>query len=139
MSRTAPLILLADDDPGARLLHTTALETGGFSVDVVADGEEAIAAFTKRQPDCLVLDVVMPKLTGFDVCRLVRATTDGQRIPILILTSRDDLEAINSAYDAGATDFATKGINPLLLVERVRFMLRAKQLQDELITSEARL
>jgi diguanylate cyclase (GGDEF)-like protein/PAS domain S-box-containing protein len=139
MSHAVPHILLADDDPGARLLHATALETGGFSVEVVADGAEAVAAFERSQPDCLVLDVVMPKLTGFDVCRVIRARSDGQRVPILILTSRDELDAINSAYDAGATDFATKGINPLLLVERVRFMLRAKQLQDELITSEARL
>jgi len=132
-------ILLADDDPGARLLQGTALEGGGFTVEAVADGVQALAAYERLQPDCLVLDVVMPGIDGFAVCRAVRALPGGERIPILILTSRDDLESISAAYVAGATDFAQKGISPLLLVERVRFMLRAQKLQDELITSEARL
>ncbi|HYM34208.1 MAG TPA: diguanylate cyclase, partial [Steroidobacteraceae bacterium] len=139
MARTTPLILLADDDPGARLLQSTALEHGGFAVEVVVDGAAALDAYERLRPDCLVLDVVMPKLGGFDVCREIRARPDGQHVPILILTSRDDLDSISSAYTAGATDFAQKGINPMLLVERVRFMLRAKQLQDELIVSESRL
>ena len=139
MSTRIPTILLADDDPGARLLQTIALESGGFKVEAVADGEQALAAFDSVRPDCLVLDVVMPKLTGFDVCRAVRARAGGQHLPILILTSLDDLDSISTAYVAGATDFAQKGISPMLLVERIRFMLRAKELQDGLIESESRL
>jgi diguanylate cyclase (GGDEF)-like protein/PAS domain S-box-containing protein len=134
-----PIILLADDDPGARLLQTIALEGGGFKVVAAADGEEALIAYDRIKPDCLVLDVVMPKRTGFEVCREVRSRADGKHIPILILTSLDDLDSISTAYVAGATDFSQKGISPLLLVERVRFMLRAKELQDGLIESEARL
>ncbi len=139
MNARTPTILLADDDPGARLLHTVALEGGGFKVEAVADGEQALALYDRLKPDCLVLDVVMPKLTGFDVCRKVRSHLEGKHIPILILTSLDDLDSITTAYVAGATDFAQKGISPLLLVERVRFMLRAKALQDGLIESESRL
>jgi diguanylate cyclase (GGDEF)-like protein/PAS domain S-box-containing protein len=139
MSWRHPLILIADDDPGARLLHRIALEGGGFTVETVADGIEALAAFERLQPDCLVLDVVMPGFTGFEVCRQVRAHPQGKHIPILILTSLDDLDSISTAYVAGATDFAQKGINPLLLVERVRFMLRAAELQSGLIASESRL
>jgi diguanylate cyclase (GGDEF)-like protein/PAS domain S-box-containing protein len=139
MSPRTPLILLADDDPGARLLQTIALEGGGFKVEAVADGAQALAVYDQLKPDCLVLDVVMPKLSGFDVCREVRSRADSKHIPILILTSLDDLDSISTAYIAGATDFSQKGISPLLLVERVRFMLRAKQLQDGLIESESRL
>ncbi len=139
MTRVTPLVLIADDDPGARLLQSTALEGGGFQVIAVADGSQAVEAYEQLKPDCLVIDVVMPGLNGFEVCREVRARLGGAHTPILILTSRDDLESVSAAYDAGATDFAQKGLSPLLLVERVRFMLRAKQLQDELITSEARL
>jgi diguanylate cyclase (GGDEF)-like protein/PAS domain S-box-containing protein len=139
MNMRQPLILLADDDPGARLLQGIALEGGGFTVEAVPDGEQALAAFDRLRPDCLVLDVVMPGLSGFDVCRQVRARPHGQHIPILILTSLDDLDSISTAYVAGATDFAQKGINPLLLVERVRFMLRAADLQNGLIASESRL
>ena len=139
MNKRAPLVLLADDDPGARLLQSIALESGGFKVHAVSDGEQALTAFDSIKPDCMVLDVVMPKKTGFDVCREVRRRINGQHMPILILTSLDDLESISTAYNAGATDFAQKGISPLLLVERVRFMLRAKELQDGLIASQSRL
>ena len=139
MNLRQPLILLADDDPGARLLQGIALQGGGFTVEAVADGEQALTAFDRLRPDCLVLDVVMPGLNGFYVCRQVRARPHGQHIPILILTSLDDLDSISTAYVAGATDFVQKGINPLLLVERVRFMLRAAELQQGLIASESRL
>jgi len=139
MSNKVPLVLLADDDPGARLLQSIALESGGFKVHAVADGEQALIAFDSIKPDCMVLDVVMPVKTGFDVCREVRRQANGQHTPILILTSLDDLESISTAYIAGATDFAQKGINPMLLVERVRFMLRAKELQDGLLASQSRL
>ncbi|MBC7983743.1 MAG: EAL domain-containing protein, partial [Candidatus Obscuribacterales bacterium] len=139
MTSVPPLILFADDDPGARLLQSTALQSGGFQVETVADGTQALAAFQRLRPDCLILDVVMPGMTGFEVCRTIRAQPGGEHVPILILTSLDDLESISNAYVAGATDFAQKNINPMLLVERVRFMLRAKELQDGLIASESRL
>jgi len=64
---------------------------------------------------------------------------DGRHVPILMQTSLDDLESITRAYDAGATDFSSKGINPMLLAQRVKFLVRAKQTQDQLRESEARV
>ena len=133
------LILVVDDDPGARLLESAALEAGGFDILTASDGHSALDTFHNTLPDCVVLDVVMPGQTGYEVCAELRKTAAGQHVPILILTSLDDPESISLAYAAGASDFSHKGIAPLLLVERVRFLLRAHQLQKNLADSEARL
>jgi diguanylate cyclase (GGDEF)-like protein len=132
-------ILVVDDDPGARLLLSTALEMAGFRVTVVADGPSALAAFRAQPPDCVILDVVMPGMNGFDVCIALRALPNCRHVPILIQTSLDGMESVNRAYIAGATDFASKGINPMLLAQRVKFLVRAKRTQDQLLASEARV
>lgn len=134
-----PLVLVVDDDPGARLLQSAALESGGFDIATASNGEAALSAFEGQLPDCLVLDVVMPGLNGYEVCAEIRSRAHGRHVPVLILTSLDDRESISLAYAAGASDFAQKGIAPLLLVERVRFLLRAHELQRHLSDSEARL
>jgi diguanylate cyclase (GGDEF)-like protein len=86
-----------------------------------------------------VLDVVMPGMSGFDVCIALRASADSRHVPILMQTSLDDMESVQRAYTAGATDFSSKGINPMLLAERVKFLVRAKQTQDQLRDSEAKV
>jgi diguanylate cyclase len=94
----------------------------------------------RAQPvDCVVLDVVMPGMSGFDVCTAMRATVESRHVPILLQTSLDDMESVQRAYTAGATDFSSKGINPMLLAERVKFLVRAKQTQDQLRDSEAKV
>jgi predicted signal transduction protein with EAL and GGDEF domain len=132
-------VLVVDDDPGARLLVGSALEMAGFRVTTAADGRIAIDAFHAQPFDCVVLDVVMPGLSGFDVCTALRALPNSRHVPILMQTSLDDVDSVNRAYDAGATDFSTKGINPMLLAQRVKFLVRAKQTQDQLRESEARV
>ena len=134
-----PLVLVVDDDPGARLLQSAALESGGFDIATASNGQAALDTFENTLPDCVVLDVVMPGLNGYEVCAEIRKRTFGRHVPVLILTSLDDRESISFAYAAGASDFAQKGIAPLLLVERVRFLLRAHELQRHLADSEARL
>jgi len=108
-------ILVADDDPGHLLLVEAALAGAGFIVLTAIDGEEAVSEFARVQPDCVILDVGMPKMTGFEACRAIRARADGHLLPILMLTGRNDLAAISGAYGVGATDFAQKGLNPRLL------------------------
>jgi diguanylate cyclase (GGDEF)-like protein len=132
-------ILVVDDDPGARLLVGTALEMAGFRVVTAADGLAALKAFRDDPADCVVLDVVMPGMSGFDVCSALRGLADCRHVPILMQTSLDDMESVNRAYNAGATDFSSKGINPMLLAQRVKFLVRAKQTQDQLRESEARV
>ncbi len=134
-----PTVLIVDDDPGARLLVGTALEMAGFRVIASADGAAAISQFREQAADCVVLDVVMPGMSGFDVCSALRGLPECRHVPILMQTSLDDMESVNRAYNAGATDFSSKGINPMLLAQRVKFLVRAKQTQDQLRESEARV
>jgi EAL domain-containing protein (putative c-di-GMP-specific phosphodiesterase class I)/CheY-like chemotaxis protein len=132
-------ILIADDDPAHLLLAEAALGGAGFVVHTANDGEEAVRQFEPTQPDCVILDVNMPKLTGIEVCRRIRERADGRLLPILMLTGRNDIVAISDAFAAGASDFAQKGMNPRLLVERVRFLLRDRAMQDNLWSSRAKL
>jgi diguanylate cyclase len=135
----AATVLVVDDDPGARLLVGSALEVAGFRVITAADGKSAMSLFQSDPADCVVLDVVMPGMNGFDVCRALRALPESRHVPILMQTSLDDMESVQRAYNSGATDFSSKGINPMLLAERVKFLVRAKQTQDQLRESEARV
>src|SRR5580704_5626786 len=132
-------VLIVDDDPGARLLLGTALEMAGFRVSFAADGASALQQFRLHPVDCVILDVVMPGMSGFDVCSALRGLPECRHVPILMQTSLDDMESVNRAYDAGATDFSSKGVNPMLLAQRVKFLVRAKQTQDQLRESEARV
>jgi diguanylate cyclase (GGDEF)-like protein len=136
---SAPTVLIVDDDPGARLLVGTALEMAGFRVITAADGATALQQFTRHPADCVVLDVVMPGMNGFEVCSTLRTMPECRHVPILMQTSLDDMESVTRAYNAGATDFSSKGINPMLLAQRVKFLVRAKQTQDQLRESEARV
>jgi EAL domain-containing protein (putative c-di-GMP-specific phosphodiesterase class I)/DNA-binding response OmpR family regulator/GGDEF domain-containing protein len=132
-------ILIADDDPAHLLLAEAALGGAGFVVHTASDGEEAVRQFERTQPDCIVLDVNMPKMTGIEACQKIRDNADGRRLPILMLTGRNDIVSISDAFAAGASDFAQKGMNPRLLVERVRFLLRDRAMQDDLWSSRSKL
>ena len=132
-------VLIVDDDPGARLLLGTALEMSGFQVTSAADGAAALASFRAQPVDCIILDVVMPGMNGFETCTALRALPHCHHVPILMQTSLEDMESVNRAYTAGATDFSSKGINPMLLAQRVKFLVRTKRTQDQLVASEARV
>jgi len=132
-------VLVVDDDDTVRLLISGVLEDAGYRVQTARDGAEALAAWTANPVDCIVTDVNMPNVNGFELCSRVRALPGGERVQVLLLTGLNDYESIQRAYEAGANDFSHKQINPLLLLERVRFLLRAKQAQDDLRLSERRL
>jgi EAL domain-containing protein (putative c-di-GMP-specific phosphodiesterase class I)/DNA-binding response OmpR family regulator/GGDEF domain-containing protein len=132
-------ILMADDDPAQLMLSEAALAGAGFLVQTVCDGADAVEQFERVAPDLVVLDVNMPRLSGIDACRNIRRMAGGRSLPILMLTGRNDIQAISDAFAAGASDFAQKGINPRLLVERVRFLLRDRSLQAELSASRSKL
>ena len=87
--------------------------------------------FRESSADIVLLDVTMPGLDGFETCRRLRRLPNGQDVPILMVTGRDDVEAIRRAYDVGATDFLTKPFNWLILEHRLRYMLRASRAFDE--------
>jgi diguanylate cyclase (GGDEF)-like protein/PAS domain S-box-containing protein len=133
------LILVADDDRAGRLLVRATLEQLGFQVVEAATGSEAVRAFAEHRPVLAVLDVLMPDLNGFDACIAIRAAPDGASIPILMLTGLEDVASIQRAFEAGATDFAVKPLNWIVLGQRVRYMLRAQETLDALRRSQGRL
>ena len=138
-ARTQPLVLVADDDEVECFLVTEALEEAGFAVAAEADGEAALAAARRLRPDVILLDVVMPKMDGYEVCATLRRESDFAHVPVLMVTGADDVESIEKAFDAGATDFMSKPINWTILSHRVRYMFRASSAVSELRASQMRL
>jgi two-component system, OmpR family, alkaline phosphatase synthesis response regulator PhoP len=116
------LILLVDDEPSIVELARMYLEREGFRLESAADGETALAVVARHRPALVVLDVMLPKLDGFEVCRRLRASQDPAAI--LMLTARDeDIDKI-LGLELGADDYLTKPFNPRELVARVKAILR---------------
>lgn len=119
-------ILVVDDDPAQRLILKTALENKGYSVLEASSGEAAISIFEQQHPVMVLLDAVMPAMDGFETCRRIRSLEEGKDTLILMLTSLNDDESVNQAFDAGAVDFITKPIYWSVLFGRVGYLLKAK-------------
>ena len=133
-------IIVIDDDPLIRLVVAMALQAVGLTTSEAASGEEGLLLFKEMGADAVLLDVMMPAgMDGFATCAEFRNLPDGQHIPVLMMTGLEDLESINHAFEAGATDFITKPINIPLLGHRVRYMLRASHTTQCLVESERRL
>jgi diguanylate cyclase (GGDEF)-like protein/PAS domain S-box-containing protein len=118
-------LLIVDDDPLLRGMSARTLAHAGFAVSEAASGDQALAAIAERPFDLVLLDVVMPGLDGYEICRQIRAMPGRARVPILMLTGLNDTASIELAYRHGATDFITKPINWTLLSHKVRYALRA--------------
>ena len=119
------LVLVADDDPVMRLLMRQMLTQVGLDVIEAEDGVQALASYKHSGPDLVMLDVDMPALDGFAVCREIRHQEAGGTVPIIMVTGGDELEAVTRAYEVGATDFISKPINWPILGHRVLYVLRA--------------
>ncbi|SLN24093.1 response regulator transcription factor [Ruegeria meonggei] len=114
-------ILLVDDDPGLRDLVGLALERAGFRVVTASDGQIALTHAARETPDLIVLDIGLPELDGFEVCRRIRTRSE---VPILFLTARDDEIDLILGLEMGADDYVTKPFSPRELVARVRAILK---------------
>ena len=119
---TSELILIVDDEPSIVSLARMYLERENFRIEAAEDGEAAIEAVKRLNPSLVVLDVMLPKIDGFEVCRRLRAGDN--RIAIIMLTARDeDIDKI-LGLELGADDYLTKPFNPRELVARVKALLR---------------
>jgi two-component system phosphate regulon response regulator PhoB len=116
-------ILLVEDDPDIRHLISYKLTRGGFSVAEAADGAAALREARREPPDLVILDVRMPRLSGLEVCRELRAGAHTAHVPIIMLTGRAHPEDLERAYAAGATDYVVKPFSPRVLLERVEVAL----------------
>lgn len=132
-------ILVIDDDPVIRLLVDGTLREADFEVVTVDSGKKAISVFEENPFDLIVLDVMMPGIDGYTTCQLFRALNDGKHIPILMMTGSEDIESIQRAFHAGATDFIMKPINSIVFEQRVRFLLKSNEVLESLRDSEERL
>jgi diguanylate cyclase (GGDEF)-like protein len=133
--RTPPLVLVADDDDSMRLLIRESLEQAGLEVEEAENGVQALSLFERSQPDIVLLDVMMPRMDGFETCSEIRSRPGGGQVPVLMVTGLDDLDSIHRAYNAGATDFIAKPIKWPTLSYHVRYMLRAARALLELSNS----
>ncbi len=132
-------IMVADDSFESVELLQSVLSREGYEVIIAFDGEEAIHKAHQEKPDLLLLDIMMPKIDGYEVCRRLKADPDTMRIPILILTARGDIPDKVKGLGLGAEDYFTKPFNIQELVARVQARLRAKQREDDLLRTERRV
>ena len=116
-------ILLVEDDPDIRELVAYKLTRGGFEVIEAADGFTALRAAREQPPDAVILDLRLPRLSGIDVCRELRAAPATATTPIILLTGAVRLEELEQAYAAGATDYLVKPFSPRELQRRVEAAL----------------
>lgn len=118
------IILIVDDEPRGRELLEALLTPLGQQLEFAADGREAYEQTVKHQPDLVLLDVMMPELDGFEVCRRIRATPSVAEVPIVMVTALDDRDSRLAAIQAGADDFLTKPIDRIEVRARVQSILR---------------
>lgn len=118
-----PLILVADDEDDVRNLVVYRLSRSGYDVVEARDGEEALQLAARTTPDLAVLDVMMPKVDGYEVTRRLRADAATSRIPVILLTSRSQESDVSQGFDVGADDYLKKPFNPDELTARVRALL----------------
>jgi DNA-binding response OmpR family regulator len=121
--RDQPVVLAADDDEDILELVTFRLERSGYTVVQARDGEQALTLAQEKQPDLALLDVMMPKLDGFEVTRRLRANEATSRMPIILLTARAQDADVQEGFDAGADDYIRKPFSPQELRARVQSIL----------------
>jgi two-component system, OmpR family, response regulator MprA len=128
-------ILVVDDDRAVRESLRRSLQFNGYQVELAGDGQQALDLVTQQRPDAMVLDVMMPRLDGLEVCRRLRGT--GDDLPILVLTARDAVSDRVAGLDAGADDYLPKPFALEELLARLRALLRRAAAESDALTSDA--
>ena len=132
-------VLVVDDDFATRLLYREALEPAGFEVNEAEDGLSALEQYKLHKPDIILLDVIMPKMNGFETCEALKQLDHWTNTPIIMVTGLDDIDSIEKSNTLGATDFITKPINWPILKHRLNFILKANYVFNELKKKETQL
>jgi len=137
--RTPPRLLIVDDEPMNLDILQTRLAVHGYEILTATNGEEALAVATAQRPDLILLDIMMPKMDGIDVCRHLKADASLPFMPIILVTAKADSKDVVAGLEAGAEEYLTKPIDQAALVARVKSMLRIKALHDTVQEQATRL
>ena len=128
--RTPPLILIVDDNAANLEILQARLAAHGYEIITAPDGEAGLAMATEKQPDLILLDIMMPKMDGIEVCRHIRSNLSLPFIPIIMVTAKAGSKDIVAGLEAGGDEYLTKPVDHAALVARVKSMLRIKELHD---------
>jgi len=137
--RTPARILIADDNPDNLDIFRTRLAAHKYEIITATDGKEALAAAREMQPDVILLDIMMPKMDGVEVCRHLKADPSLPFMPIIMVTARTSSQDVVTSLEAGADEYLTKPVDHGALVARVNSMLRIKALTDTVQAQSAKL
>ena len=135
-------ILLADDEPNQIELMKFNLEKNGFSVKSAYNGEQALDMIYEKKPTVLIADWMMPKMSGIELCRILRSNKDTKLLPIIMLSARSEEADKSLGLDTGADDYISKPFSPMELVSRVKALIRRTNTSmsiDELIVGELKI
>lgn len=135
----ASKILVIDDDTTTRFMLVKILTKSGYIVEEADCGEKGVEKVSSFKPELILLDVMMPGMDGFETCSEIRKITSYNETPVMMLTGLDDESSVDQAFTSGANDFISKPINWSLLVKRVKYLIRDKDLHMQLVENEARL
>ena len=127
-----PRILIADDNAANRELLEAYLAGVDCEIETAADGQDTLVKVAEFRPDLLLLDVMMPKLSGFEVCRQLKDDPKTARVMVLMVTALNELGDIERAVQSGTDDFLSKPVNKVELLKRVENMLKWRDTEDEL-------
>ncbi|MCK5816991.1 MAG: response regulator [Candidatus Marinimicrobia bacterium] len=132
-------ILIVDDTAINLQILTTIVTTEGYNILLAQSGEEALRVANEYHPDIILLDVMMSKMDGFDVCRQLKANPSTQSIPVIFVTARTDVEAVEKGFDVGGDDYVSKPFNDRVLLARIKNHVERYQRQRELTVNRERL
>lgn len=130
------LVLIVEDEGTQRMLTRDCLEEAGFQVAETVNGEDCISKIHALRPDLVLLDVMLPGIDGFEVCRQIRDDPMVGRTPVVLITGRDNINDVKRGFTAGATDFFAKPVRWNLLPTRIDFVLRTSRLENDLRLSK---
>src|SRR5436305_1224980 len=132
-------ILVVDDNGANRDILDARLRAHGYDILQAADGEEALSATHKHLPDLILLDIMMPKIDGIEVCRRIKSDPTLPFTPIILVTAKSDGKDVVAGLEAGADEYLTKPVDQVALVARVKSVLRLKELHDRVLAQAADL